>query len=155
MGKNAIPPIAAIDVGTNSIHMIVATVSEEGTLRVLSRDREVVRLGQSAGDIKHLSNDAIERGVATMERFVAMARQHNAYIRAVGTSAVREALNRDVFLQRVEERTGVPIELISGEEEGRLIYVGVIHGLPLVEKQLCVCDIGGGQQRWSSVSVGR
>lgn len=144
MGKNAIPPIAAIDVGTNSIHMIVATVSEEGTLRVLSRDREVVRLGQSAGDIKHLSNDAIERGVATMERFVAMARQHNAYIRAVGTSAVREALNRDVFLQRVEERTGVPIELISGEEEGRLIYVGVIHGLPLVEKQLCVCDIGGG-----------
>lgn len=144
MGKNAIPPIAAIDVGTNSIHMIVAEVSDKGTLNILSRDREVVRLGQSAGDIKHLHHDAIERGVATMERFVAMARQHNAYIRAVGTSAVREAHNREAFLQRVEERTGVRIELISGEEEGRLIYMGVIHGLPLVEKQICLCDIGGG-----------
>ncbi|GIV54727.1 MAG: exopolyphosphatase [Candidatus Kapaibacterium sp.] len=149
---SALPPIAAIDVGTNSIHMIIARVGARGTLHVISRDREVVRLGQSAGDIKHLSADAIERGVQTMERFVAMARQHRAFIRAVGTSAVREALNRDVFLRKVEERTGIRIELISGEEEGRLIYVGVIHGLPLVERQICLCDIGGGS---TEVVVGR
>ncbi len=149
---STLPPIAAIDVGTNSIHMIIAQVSSRGTLRVISRDREVVRLGQSAGDIKHLSDEAIERGVQTMERFVSMARHHGAFIRAVGTSAVREALNRDVFLQKVQQRTGVQIELISGEEEGRLIYVGVIHGLPLVNKQLCVCDIGGGS---TEVVIGR
>jgi exopolyphosphatase/guanosine-5'-triphosphate,3'-diphosphate pyrophosphatase len=146
------PPIAAIDVGTNSIHMIIAEVGARGTLRIISRDREVVRLGQSAGDIKYLTEDAIERGVRTMERFVVMARQHGAYIRAVGTSAVREALNRDVFLHKVEERTGVQIELISGEEEGRLIYVGVIYGLPLINSQLCVCDIGGGS---TEIVIGR
>ncbi|MCS7301876.1 MAG: Ppx/GppA family phosphatase [Candidatus Kapabacteria bacterium] len=152
MAKTELPPIAAIDVGTNSFHMIVAQVGRNGTLHVLSRDREMVRLGQSAGDIKRLSQDAIERGVATMHRFVAMAQQHQAYIRAVGTSAVREALNREVFLHRVEEQTGVRIELISGEEEGRLIYLGVIHGLPLVQKQICVCDIGGGS---TEVIVGK
>ncbi|MCX7930841.1 MAG: Ppx/GppA family phosphatase [Chlorobi bacterium] len=139
-----LPPIAAIDVGTNSIHMIVARVGMNGTMQVIARDREVVRLGKSSGDIKHLTEDAIERGVQTITRFVAMARQHGAFIRAVGTSAVREALNRDDFLRRVEDHTGVRIEIISGEEEGRLIYVGVIHGLPLVERRLCVCDIGGG-----------
>ncbi|MCX8050326.1 MAG: Ppx/GppA family phosphatase [Chlorobi bacterium] len=144
MSGNDLPPIAAIDVGTNSIHMIVARVGANGTMEILARDREVVRLGKSGGDIKHLSDDAIERGVLVMERFVAMARQHGAFVRAVGTSAVREALNREEFLRQVEQRTGVRIEVISGEEEGRLIYVGVIHGLPLVEQRLCVCDIGGG-----------
>lgn len=148
----ALPPIAAIDVGTNSIHMIIARVGEGNTLEVLSRDREVVRLGQSGGDIKHLPSDAIARGVEVMERFVTMAEHHGAYIRAVGTSAVREALNREEFLRAVEERTGIRIEVIAGEEEARLIYVGVIHGLPLVTKKLCICDIGGGS---TEVAIGR
>lgn len=148
----ALPPIAAIDVGTNSIHMIIARVGEGNALEVLSRDREVVRLGQTGGDIKHLASDAIARGVEVMERFVTMAEHHGAYIRAVGTSAVREALNREEFLHAVEERTGIRIEVIAGEEEARLIYVGVIHGLPLVTKKLCICDIGGGS---TEVAIGK
>jgi exopolyphosphatase/guanosine-5'-triphosphate,3'-diphosphate pyrophosphatase len=145
-------PIAAIDVGTNSIHMIVARVGEGNTLEVLSRDREVVRLGQSGGDIKYLQPDAIIRGVETMERFVEMAHQLGAYIRAVGTSAVREAHNREEFLRAVEQRTGIRIEVISGEEEARLIYLGVIYGLPYVTNKLCVCDIGGGS---TEVAIGQ
>jgi exopolyphosphatase/guanosine-5'-triphosphate,3'-diphosphate pyrophosphatase len=156
MGRSALevalPPIAAIDVGTNSIHMIIARVGEGNTLEVLSRDREAVRLGQAGGDIKYLASEAIARGVEVMERFVTMAEQHRAYVRAVGTSAVREALNREEFLRAVEERTGVRIEVIAGEEEARLIYVGVIHGLPLVAKKLCICDIGGGS---TEVAIGR
>mgnify|MGYP001627156841 CR=1 FL=1 len=136
--------IAAIDVGTNSFHMVIASVSTRGVLRIHSRNKEMVRLGSSAGDMKKLAPDAITRGVATMKRFVAEANQNGAHVRAVATSAVREALNKDEFVQRVLDATGVEIEVIPGVEEGRLIYMGALHALPILAKRSFVIDIGGG-----------
>lgn len=136
--------IAAIDVGTNSFHMVIASVSTRGVLRVHSRNKDMVRLGQAAGDMKHLEPEAIKRGVATLKRFVTEAKNTGAHVRAVATSAVREAINREDFVQRVRAETGIDVEVVSGNEEGRLIYVGCIHALPILSKRTLVFDIGGG-----------
>ncbi len=136
--------IAAIDIGTNSFHMVVASVSTRGVLRIHARNKDMVRLGQSAGDMKHLDAAAMDRGVASLKRFAVEANQHGAHIRAVATSAVREALNREDFVRRVADETGINIEVVSGAEEGRLIYVGAIHSLPILTKRTLVIDIGGG-----------
>src|ERR1700754_2281773 len=106
------PLIAAIDVGTNSFHLIIASVNSRGVFTIHSRDKETVRLGEGSGDMKYLAPEAIERGVEALQRFAGSARNARATIRAVGTSAVREALNRDIFLQRVRESTGISVEVV-------------------------------------------
>lgn len=136
--------IAAIDVGTNSFHMVVASVTTRGVLRIHARSKETVRLGSSGGDMKRLTNDAITRGISVLKRFVKEAEQHQAFVRAVATSAVREALNKDDFIDRALDEAGVDIEVISGMEEGRLIYLGAVHALPIHSKRTLVIDIGGG-----------
>lgn len=136
--------IAAIDVGTNSFHMVIASVSTRGVLRIHAREKEMVRLGASAGDMKTLTSDAMDRGVTTLQRFAIEARQHGAHVRAVATSAVREALNRETFVDRVRTETGIDIEVVSGVEEGRLIYLGALHALPILSTRTFVIDIGGG-----------
>jgi exopolyphosphatase / guanosine-5'-triphosphate,3'-diphosphate pyrophosphatase len=136
--------IAAIDVGTNSFHMVIASVTSKGQLRIHSRDKEMVRLGLSANDMKYLSEAAIERGVKTLKRFIVAAQKENAIIRPIATSAVREALNKDEFVERVERETGIHIDVVSGSEEGRLVYMGVIHALPIISKRVLLSDIGGG-----------
>jgi len=138
------PVIGAIDVGTNSFHLIVATVDTRGMLHTILREKEVVRLGASGGDIKYLSPEAIKRGVETLRRFVEIARSKNAEIRAVATSAVREAFNRQEFIDLVKKETGIDIEVISGIEEGRLIYLGALHSLPIISQKALIVDIGGG-----------
>jgi len=138
------PIIGAIDVGTNSFHLIVATVDSRGMLHTILREKEVVRLGASGGDIKFLTPDAIKRGVETLKRFVDIARSKNAEIRAVATSAVREATNRQEFIDLVKKETGIDIEVISGIEEGRLIYLGALHSLPIINLKALITDIGGG-----------
>jgi len=136
--------IAAIDVGTNSFHMVIASVSTRGVLRIHARNREMVRLGSSAGDMKKLTTEAMDRGVDTLKRFSSEAHLHGAHVRAVATSAVREALNKEEFVRRVLDTTGIEIEVIPGIEEGRLIYTGALHALPIVAKRTFVIDIGGG-----------
>lgn len=143
MSKKA-PVIAAIDVGTNSFHMVVATVNQKGIMNPITRDKRVVRLGSGYKDMKYIEASAIQRGVDAMKEFVKIAKSENAVIRAVATSAVREATNKDDFLKRVLNETGVEIEIISGYEEARLIYLGTIHALPLYDRNTLVIDIGGG-----------
>lgn len=138
------PIIAAIDVGTNSFHMVISTVDELGNLNIISKDKEVVRLGSSSGDMKYIQNDAIKRGVAVLNHFVELARAENATIRAVATSAVREADNKEEFIDKVKASCGIDIEVVTGLEEARLINIGVIHALPLYNKKALTIDIGGG-----------
>jgi exopolyphosphatase/guanosine-5'-triphosphate,3'-diphosphate pyrophosphatase len=138
------PLIAAIDVGTNSFHLIIASVNSKKMLLIHQRDKEVVRLGSGTSDMKYLLPEAIERGVKTLIHFSAVAKSENAEIRAVATSAVREALNKDIFLNQVKEKEGIDIEVISGDEEGRLIYIGALHSLPIYNQKTLVVDIGGG-----------
>jgi exopolyphosphatase / guanosine-5'-triphosphate,3'-diphosphate pyrophosphatase len=136
--------IAAIDVGTNSFHMVIASVSARGVLQIHARAKETVRLGQASGDIKKIHSDAAKRGMQTLKQFAIEAQGHGARIRAVATSAVREAANREEFVDLVQRETGIEIEVVSGIEEGRLIYVGALHALPIVAKRVLVIDIGGG-----------
>ena len=136
--------IAAIDVGTNSFHIIIATVNEKRLLRILSRDKEMVRLGSGGKDMKVLSLSSINRGIETLKRFRIMAEYNHATIKAIGTSALREAENRETFVSLAEQNTGIHVEVISGFEEGRLIYMGALHALPILSQKALVIDIGGG-----------
>lgn len=137
---------AAMDLGTNSFHMIVASVNANGNFTMIGREKEVVRLGAGAGtsEFKHLQPEAMERAVETLRRFKLVAENHQANIRAIATSAVREAINREIFIQRVAATTGIEIEVVSGFEEARLIYLGVMQALPVYEKTVFLVDIGGG-----------
>lgn len=137
--------IAAIDVGTNSFHLIIASVNNRGMLMVHQRDKENVRLGSSTTkDMKYLTPEAIDRGSETLKYFTKLARSAKAEIYAAATSAVREADNKYDFIDRVKKETGVEVSVISGDEEGRLIYLGAVHALPIYNKKALVMDIGGG-----------
>ncbi len=137
--------LAAIDVGTNSIHLIVVEVNlSNGQFKVLDREKEVVRLGAGSTDMKYLSESAMDRGVHTLHRFKMIADSYDAAIRAVATSAVREALNQDEFLRRVKTLTGIKLEIASGFEEARLIHLGVLQALPIFRKKHLLVDVGGG-----------
>ena len=137
-------PLAAIDVGTNSVHMVIARPVDGGTPEVLAREKVPVRLGQGATDMKHLGHDAIERAVAALTEFRHIADAYGAEVVAVATSAVREAENRRDFQQRVRDQTGVRVEVISGIEEARLIHLGALSAVPAAGRPHLVLDIGGG-----------
>ncbi|MFZ1731319.1 MAG: Ppx/GppA phosphatase family protein [Bacteroidota bacterium] len=141
---NTIRRLAAIDIGTNSFHLVIADVKSNGKFTVLSKDKEVVRLGEGMTDMKHLSTTAINRAMETLRRFKQLAQSMDAPLRAVATSAVREALNRDVFIDRARNELGLEIEVVSGFEEARLIYLGVLQALPVYQKSILLTDIGGG-----------
>ncbi|MBA2625909.1 MAG: Ppx/GppA family phosphatase [Acidimicrobiia bacterium] len=135
--------VAAIDVGTNSVHLLVARVVAGG-FEPLAREKEVVRLGSGSGDMKVLRPDAVDRGIAALRRFRQIAAISGARIVAVATSAVREAENRDTFLERARDEAGVEVEPISGLEEARLVYLGALAALPVFDQQGLFVDIGGG-----------
>ncbi len=135
---------AAIDVGTNSVHIVIASISTEGVLTVHSNDKEVVRLGEMTSDMRYLTPQAASRGVLALKRFVAMAENQNAEVRAIATSALREADNADLFVKEVRNETGISVEVISGVEEARLIYLGVLQALPVYDNRTLIIDIGGG-----------
>ena len=136
--------IAAIDIGTNSIHMLVARVASGGRFEVLTRQKEMVRLGSGRNEMKRLEADAIDRGVAALARCRSLADSLGAPVFAVATSAVREALNAEEFIGRAVSEAGVDIEVISGYEEARLIQLGVLQALPVFDKKLLLVDVGGG-----------
>ena len=136
--------MAAIDLGTNSFHLVVARPTGNNRFEILARDKEVVRLGSGSGDMKELQPDAIERGVAALGRFRRIADTFGAEVHAVATSAVREAENREEFLEAALAKANIKIEVISGVEEARLIHLGVLQAVPVFDQQVLVVDIGGG-----------
>jgi exopolyphosphatase/guanosine-5'-triphosphate,3'-diphosphate pyrophosphatase len=142
------PPVTslgAIDVGTNSIHLVMAEISPDGDFRILGRDKEMVLLGQG-GFVQHvLTTRAMNDGLATLKRFMKMARLKGiTRLNAVATSAVREARNGGVFVSRVRDQLGLDLQVVSAEEEARLIYLAVRHAIDLGEGDNLIADIGGG-----------
>jgi len=135
--------IAALDIGTNSFHMVVARALDDG-FEVITREKETVRLGRGADEMRVLAPEAIERGIACLARMRQVADSHDAEIRAVATSAVREARNRDEFIKRVRREAGIDVRVISGVEEARLIHLGALHGIGIQDQAMFLCDIGGG-----------
>jgi exopolyphosphatase/guanosine-5'-triphosphate,3'-diphosphate pyrophosphatase len=136
--------LAAVDVGTNSLHLVVARTTDGHRFEVLTREKEMVRLGSGSAEMKELSPDAIDRAVTALDRFRRIADSHGAPLRAVATSAVREAENRKELLRRARKEAGVDIEVVSGVEEARLIHLGVLQALEVYDSRLLLCDIGGG-----------
>ncbi|GIU84210.1 MAG: hypothetical protein KatS3mg008_0985 [Acidimicrobiales bacterium] len=143
-GRSAKHRVAAVDVGTNSIHMLVADVDDLGRITVLDRRRKVVRLGESGGEFREISAEAADRAVRALCEFARAARAMGAEVRAVATSAVREAENREWFCRRCEEEAGVSLRVIDGREEGRLIDLGVRATLEVGALRRLTFDIGGG-----------
>jgi exopolyphosphatase / guanosine-5'-triphosphate,3'-diphosphate pyrophosphatase len=136
--------LAAIDIGTNSIHLVVVKVTENNRFEIIAQEKEVVRLGSGSKDMKYLKEDAMDRGIEVLKRYRQIADISRAAIKAVATSAVREALNKEVFIQRARAEAGIEVEIISGFEEARLIYLGVLQTLPIFDKKILLVDIGGG-----------
>jgi exopolyphosphatase/guanosine-5'-triphosphate,3'-diphosphate pyrophosphatase len=135
---------AAMDLGTNSFHLLVARITADGHFDVLAKEKEVVRLGSASGDLDTLTDDAMDRGIEALGRFRQIADSFDAAIDAVATSAIREATNREAFLTRALTETGIAIEVVSGVEEARLIHLGVLQSVPLFDARTLVVDIGGG-----------
>ncbi len=138
------PLLAAIDIGTNSVHLVVARAVAADRFEIVAREKDMVRLGHGGGEMKRLEDDAVDRAVAALGRQRAIAEAHGAEVRAVATSAVREAENRHVFLRRASLEAGVRVEVISGFEEARLIHLGVLQAVPVYDRRVLVMDIGGG-----------
>ncbi len=142
--RDRVETIAAVDLGSNSFHMIVARV-EEGDVRIIDRLREMVRLGAGLDENRQLSLAARRRALACLGRFGQRLRElPSGTVRAVGTNALRQARETGDFLVQAERALGHPIEIIAGHEEARLIYLGVAHGLAAGASQRLVVDIGGG-----------
>ena len=136
--------LAAVDLGSNSFHMVVARYSH-GQLVIIDRLREMVRLGAGVDAEGRLDREVGARALACLERFGQRLRDmHARDVRVVGTNALRKAHRKQAFLERARAAIGHPIEIISGREEARLIYSGVAHTLPRMDGRRLVVDIGGG-----------
>jgi exopolyphosphatase / guanosine-5'-triphosphate,3'-diphosphate pyrophosphatase len=136
--------LAALDIGTNSFHLVVARTGTTDRFEVIARSKELVRLGSGSDDMSQLEPDAIDRGIEALVRLGKVAASHGADIYAVATSAVREADNADEFLRRARLEAGIDIQVISGPEEARLIHLGVLQAVPVFDRRLVLMDIGGG-----------
>jgi len=143
------PRYAVIDVGTNSVKVLVAEREDEVWRPVLDR-AEVTRLGEGLHESGEISSAAAERTADAIAGMDEEARRDGAKeIVAVGTAGLRAATNSDAVLATIEERSGVAIEVISGDEEGRLAYVAVRSGVPIAGGSLVVFDTGGGSSQFT------
>ena len=138
--------LAAIDIGTNSIHMVIVEIDKTlPAFTIVSREKDTVRLGERDAKTGNLTPEAIARSVASLRRCKDLAISLNVeHIIAAATSATREAPNGLDFIWQVQEELGITINLISGYEEARRIYLGVLSGLDFQEKPHVIIDIGGG-----------
>jgi exopolyphosphatase/guanosine-5'-triphosphate,3'-diphosphate pyrophosphatase len=137
--------LAAIDIGTNSLHMIVVRVAADGAFEVIAREKDMVRLGAGGLEGRPLAEGAMTAALQTLTRFKRLAdsRQVDDIV-AVATSAVREAPNGGDFLAMVARETGVQARVITGVEEAALIHRAAVHGIDVGADAAVVIDIGGG-----------
>ncbi|MEH2286893.1 Ppx/GppA phosphatase family protein [Nostoc sp.] len=138
--------IAAIDLGTNSLHMVVVKIDPTlPAFSIIAREKETVRLGDRHLTTGELKPEIIKKAIAALGRFQEVAKTINAEtIIAVATSAVREAPNGKDFLHTIETELGLSVNLISGQEEARRIYLGVLSGMEFNNQPHTIIDIGGG-----------
>ena len=137
--------IAAIDIGTNSVHMIVVQVRPDLSFEVIDREKEMVRLGAGGLDGRALTPEAMHAALQVLSKFRRLAESHKVdEVIAVATSATREAENGGEFLQAVTQQTGIRPRVISGTEEARLIHLAAVYGVSVPGDVAVVIDIGGG-----------
>jgi len=145
--------VAFVDIGTNSVRTMIVRLNPNHSYSILSRQKQVVRLGEDEYINRELVEEAIERCVLVCRRFAEMGRSYGAEeMIAVATSAVREARNRSALLIRLREEAGLDVHVVSGREEARLIHLGVASSVSLENRTALFVDIGGGS---TEISVGR
>jgi len=137
--------LAAIDVGSNSLHMIVAQIGVDGAVTTLWRAKEMVGLGRMSFPSHRLTRESMDQAILALRRFQQEAyTRHCEKIVAVATSAVREASNGGDFILRARRELGINIRVVSAKDEARLIYLGVRHAADLKGGPHFIMDIGGG-----------
>ena len=137
--------LGAIDIGSNSVRLLVAEALRGGTYRILDEEREPTRLGRSASAVGRLDDESMDRTVAALRTFKEIATGYQVTrLRTIATCAVREARNGPEFCRRVREEVGLEVEVISGEREARLAFTSVQHAFDLAGRNTIVADIGGG-----------
>ena len=142
--RTSLKSVAAIDIGTNTILLLIAEV-DKGKLKPLFEAETVVRLGKGLQKNEVLSQEAMERGFQTLTRYLEQCRAMDVQkIFAVGTSALREAKNSEYFLKMIKEKLNLSIEIISGEEEAQLSFLAVAKDLKDLKQSILVIDVGGG-----------
>lgn len=142
------PMIAALDLGSNSFHMVLARTSN-GEMRIIERLGEKVQLAAGIDENRMLDDDAMQRGLDCLRRFAQLVNHlPQGAVRVVGTNALREARNRAQFIRQAEAILDHQVEVISGREEARLIYLGVSHTFPAAAGKRLVVDIGGGSTEY-------
>jgi len=136
--------LAAVDLGSNSFHMIVARL-DNGQLKTIDRIKEPVRLGEGLNENKHLTDKVAKRALDCLSRFSQrIGDLGHESVRAVGTNTLRRIDDGGEFLRLAEQTLGHSIDIIAGREEARLVYLGVAHGLAVSDQKRLVIDIGGG-----------
>lgn len=143
---NVQPILAAIDIGTNSVHMVVVKIQPDlPAFRIITREKETVRLGDRDRETGNLKPEVMKKAIGALRRFQDIAHHLGAErILAVATSATREAPNGLDFLQTIKSELGLSVNLISGHEEARRIYLGILSGMELHNQPHVAIDIGGG-----------
>ena len=137
--------IAIFDIGTNSINMKIVQIYPDLSFEVLDHEKDMTRIGDGSFKSKKLSKGAMKRALKTLERFSAIAHREGVHKTiAVATSAVRDARNSAQFVKAVYKKTGIRVRVISGREEGRLIFLGASSGLVTPKEKRLILDIGGG-----------
>ncbi|HEY5284139.1 MAG TPA: Ppx/GppA phosphatase family protein [Polyangia bacterium] len=135
--------IAAIDVGANAVRLEIARGFSDGSIESVHQERDPVRPGEGLFQTGFIPADVADRLIGVLRRYAIICKRHQARVRAVGTSALREAKNRDDIIRRAKREAGLVLEAISGKEEARLMCMGILSGQPTKARSLCI-DIGGG-----------
>jgi exopolyphosphatase/guanosine-5'-triphosphate,3'-diphosphate pyrophosphatase len=147
--------LAAIDIGSNAIRLVVGTMDEHGDIRVLKKLREPVRLGKDVFTDGSISTKTRKEALEAFVRFSAVLKNLDVkHTKAIATSALREAADRESFVQDVKKASGIKIDVIDGIEEGRLIFSAVSHRMNLNDKVALLIDIGGGSVELTVVDHG-
>lgn len=137
--------IAAIDIGSNSVHMVVAQVLAAGGLDVIDKEKDFVRLGDGVFETGKLKPERMKAALRSLQRYADLARSFDAkHVVAVATSATRDAENGRDFIRALRRKTNLDARIISGEEEARLIYLAAVESIDVGDRRALVIDIGGG-----------
>ncbi|MDT7043187.1 Ppx/GppA phosphatase family protein [Candidatus Nitronereus thalassa] len=137
--------LAVIDIGTNSIHMVLADIEPDGSYKIVDRFKDMTRLGDGTFRQKCLSDETMSKGLEVLCNLTTLARNKGySKIIMTATSAVREAKNGGAFIKAVADATRVRVQVVTGQEEARLIYLGIRHSMELTDIPALMVDVGGG-----------
>ena len=143
--KTAGHVVGFVDIGTNAVRLLVVRINPNFSYTIVSQEKEVVRLGEEEFKDNILKPEAIDRAIFVCGKFANLAKTYGASeIIAVGTSAIREAQNQCEFIQKLYEKTGLNVNVISGQDEARLIWLGVSSGIDIGDQKAIFIDLGGG-----------